>query len=667
LEQALCAVRRLILSNNRIDRLPRYLLEHLPYLTHLDLSDNALTWLDVGAFTNPSLSVIDLSGNRLRKIVSMTFLYLPALRRVDLARNVISYVYKFAFYRMCSDASRPITVSLRANRLDVDAVWKLLTTFEHLENAGCRVLVDLRANRIERFLTPETLAFVRRRVAAAAGSQLDAQAQLRHFRRWNHVTADLTGNRIRCDCALASELRAVDTVMEMIGANDSAAKGVESMTTSWRRLNCCEPIEYAGLSVGTFVDGMAPALCKSPAGTLKETPASYGVCSTLLSQSDLGDATVVNCSGRRLSEFPSISTQASNSTRLAVRTLDLSSNELRTVRADILRAQYPSLRVLLLHDNMITSLPVALVDGSLSLTSLTLAGNPLSCSCAQPWLSHANIVRLSMIVADWRDTRCADGRPLQRFTTAGYRCASPTESSQNPGIVWSIAVTLGSVLVIATGLTLIGLFVRLASWVASGRRRRAKVYDVISVDGGTGIGNRGPTAVLVVYCSADDDWVRSKLMPLLRQSSSSMPGAVRLSLKAIDTNRRRRGGDRQFRENFRRSLVECHLAVVVASSHLVSVISRNSDAVSGFFRDAGDGRFVYVSSGDRVDDADVQMVRRAFGRGVWIVTSDDDAVERMRAEMTSSTVQQRGQLPPLQVARDHLDAVNQQLINDEKY
>ena len=184
LEQALCAVRQLILSHNQIDRLPRYMLEHLPYLTHLDLSYNALTWLDVGAFTNPSLSVIDLSGNRLRKIVSMTFLYLPALRSVDLARNEISYVYKFAFYRMCSDASRPIAVSLRANRLDVDAVWKLLTTFEHLENDGCRVLVDLRDNSVERFLAPDTLAFVRKRVTAAADDLEDAPSQLQHFRRW---------------------------------------------------------------------------------------------------------------------------------------------------------------------------------------------------------------------------------------------------------------------------------------------------------------------------------------------------------------------------------------------------------------------------------------------------------------------------------------------------
>ena len=298
LEQALCAVRQLILSNNQLDRLPRYLLEHLPYLTHLDLSDNAMTWLDVGAFTNPSLSVIDLSGNKLRKIVSMTFLYLPALRSINLARNEISYVYKFAFYRMCSDASRPISVSLRSNRLDVDAVWKLMTTFEHLEDADCRVSVDLRGNRIRRFLAQETLRFVRERISeAAAADRDDAHAQLHHFRRWGHVTADLTGNRIRCDCPLAAEVKTVDTVLEMVWGNGSetTAAAADRITTSWRRLNCCDPVEYAGLTVGTFVDNVAPATCHNAP---REATSSNGICFTSPTQRDIreSETTTVNCS-----------------------------------------------------------------------------------------------------------------------------------------------------------------------------------------------------------------------------------------------------------------------------------------------------------------------------------------------------------------------------------
>jgi len=655
------------LSNNKIDRLPRYLLEHLPYLTHIDLSDNALTWLDVGAFTNPSLSVIDLSGNRLRKIVSMTFLYLPALTSVDLANNEISYVYKFAFYRMCNDASRPITVSLRDNQLDVDAVWKLLTTFEHLENPDCRVLVDLRDNRIERFLAPETIDFVRKRLAAAAADPEDAQAQLKHFRRWTHVTADLSGNRIRCDCALATELGATDSVLEMIGGNGSESE-VDLIARSWRRLNCCEPIEHAGLSVGTFVDSIAPTFCESYFSTPKELASSYGLCSNYASQDNLGKATTVNCSGKHLTEFPSIPTRASTSTETGVRTLDLSNNQLRAVRADILRALYPSLRVVLLHNNLITSLPVGLIDGaSLSLTSLTLAENPLTCDCAQPWLSHSNVVRLSTIVADWHDTKCADGRPLRRFSTSGYRCAGVTRSRRHPGTMWSVAVALGCLLVIGIGLTLIGFFVRLIRWAFGGRRRRTRIYDVISVDGGVETGSRMPIVVLVVYCSADDDWVRFKLMPLLRRSSSSMTSVVRLSLKTIDANRFQTGSRRQFVKNLRRSLAECHLAVVVVSSHLVDELSRRGDAVfSDFLRDSA-ARSLYVSADGDVGAGGVQTARRVFGSGVWCVTSDDDVIEQMRAEMTSLTTQPHRSRAPFHISRHREDANRQHSVTDEKY
>ena len=612
LEEALCAVRQLILSNNKIDRLPRYLLEHLPYLTHLDLSGNDLAWLDVGTFTNPSLSVIDLSRNKLRKIVSMTFLYLPALSSVDLAHNNISYVYKFAFYRMCSDASRPIKVSLRGNQLDDDAVWKLLTTFEHLENPGCRVLVDLRNNRIERFLAPERLAFVRKRVAAAVTDYQDAPSQLRHFRRWTHVTADLTGNRIRCDCALATELRITDTVLEMIGGNGSAA-GEDLITRSWRRIDCYGPIEHAGLSVGTFVDSIAPTICEPRSIPIESVP-DYGVCPTSASQEDLDKTTVVNCSGKHLSEFPSYSTRASTSTEIGVRTVDLSNNQLRTVLAHRLRTLYPSLRVLLLHDNLITSLPVALVDGSLSLTSLTLAGNPLTCDCAQPWLSHVNVVRMSTIVADWNDARCADGRPLHRFSTPDYRCASLSGTRRHPGIMWSIAVTFGSFLVIAMGLTLIGLVLRLARWATCRRRRRTRIYDAISVDGGAESGSRWTTVVLVVYCNADDEWVRSTLAPLLSQSATSTTSAIQLSLKMIDTDRLQTDS-RQFVDSLKRSLAECHLAVVVVSSNLVDEISRHGDAISGFLRDSAN-RCLYVSANGDVGAAGVQTARRTFGRGV---------------------------------------------------
>ena len=76
----------------------------------------------------------------------------------------------------------------------------------------------------------------------------------------------------------------------------------------------------------------------------------------------------------------------------------------------------------------------------------------------------ADLSLLSTIVADWDDARCSDGRPLRRFAAADYRCAvaAPTAGSGgHPGIAWTIAVTLGSILVLATALSLVGLTVRL--------------------------------------------------------------------------------------------------------------------------------------------------------------------------------------------------------------
>lgn len=360
---------------------------------------------------------------------------------------------------------------------------------------------------------------------------------------------------------------------------------------------------------------------------------------------------MVNCSGRHMVQFPPISTPVTAFTDVAVQTVDLSNNKLRVVRADILRALYPSLRVLLLNDNLITSLPVALIDGSL--TSLTLAGNPLKCDCAQPWLSQSNVVRLSAIVADWDKARCADGRPLQRFASSDYRCAAaaPTGNSRRASVVWSVGVTLFAVLLIATGLTIVGC-------VACGRRRRTKIYDVISVDG-----NKSTTVVLVMYCVADDDWIHSKLMPLLRQSSSSMTGVVRLSLKTIDTAGHRQTSSRQFVDNIRRSLTHCRLAVVVVSSNFVDEISRHDDAISGLLRDSA-VRCVYVSRDADVAGGGVETVRREFGPGVVLHASDDDVVERIRAEMTSSIVSQRQPRPFPE--RGHEDAIRQ-LMNDEKY
>ena len=89
--------------------------------------------MDVGSFKNSRLQHINLSHNNLVKLISMAFLFLPAISTVDLSYNRLNYLYKFPFYKTCGEKDQAISVDLRANRLDADAIWKMLGTFRHLE------------------------------------------------------------------------------------------------------------------------------------------------------------------------------------------------------------------------------------------------------------------------------------------------------------------------------------------------------------------------------------------------------------------------------------------------------------------------------------------------------------------------------------------------------
>jgi len=81
--------RKLLLQHNRLNRLPRDVIESLKQLVLINLSHNEIAWLDVGAFSSTSLRHVDLSHNALRKLISMTFLYLPAAEMIDLSYNQV--------------------------------------------------------------------------------------------------------------------------------------------------------------------------------------------------------------------------------------------------------------------------------------------------------------------------------------------------------------------------------------------------------------------------------------------------------------------------------------------------------------------------------------------------------------------------------------------------
>jgi len=398
LRGALCRVRRLLLSDNRIAHLPRYFVEHLPYLTQLDLSNNEITWLDVGALTSPSLISLNLSHNLLRKIVSMVFLYLPMIELIDLSSNYIGNVYKYAFYGMCNH-SRGAVVNLRGNKLRTDSLWKILATFQHLESQACSVDVDMGDNSVSHLLG-EALEFVQ--------NQLTSR-ELERFEHWNRVSVRLLGNHIHCDCRLFEELKVLDEVF--LAVNNATNSTCETLV-DWMKLKCSHPQKYIGLTIESFRNS---SNCTNR--TTSIACPLYCSCTTTYE--------AVNCSSRRLHEFPKYHSGSSTSSydlgNESIKglslgrwiSLDLSSNLLRTIRIVILR-QLLHVKELYLHNNRIVTLP-SYITMLPELRLLTLHGNPIHCQCSIAWLYGLSVGSVRL-VNDWEKIRCDDGTLIQNST-----------------------------------------------------------------------------------------------------------------------------------------------------------------------------------------------------------------------------------------------------------
>jgi len=89
-----------------------------------------------------------------------------------LIRTQINQIYKYAFYRLCKaddsldpdnqsrDHMRQVNISLRANRLESEVIFQMMTLFEQQQDAdgggssGCTLRTDLRENRIQYLLDP---------------------------------------------------------------------------------------------------------------------------------------------------------------------------------------------------------------------------------------------------------------------------------------------------------------------------------------------------------------------------------------------------------------------------------------------------------------------------------------------------------------------------------
>ncbi len=87
----------LVLKQNRISELGEDSFLGLENLISVDLSDNRISDIGLGVFSNQFLNEINVSGNALREIGQQTFLDLPILEVLDLSRNSIVGIKNGAF------------------------------------------------------------------------------------------------------------------------------------------------------------------------------------------------------------------------------------------------------------------------------------------------------------------------------------------------------------------------------------------------------------------------------------------------------------------------------------------------------------------------------------------------------------------------------------------
>lgn len=606
--RALCGIRELRLGHNRIAHLPRYVVEQLRCLNHIDLQHNDIFWLDVGIFTNPSLRTIDLSFNKIRKVISMAFLYLPSVVRIDLSNNEIGYMYKYAFYRLCKDDARSIRISLRANRLQSDGLWKMMSLFQHQENSACSVTVDLRDNHVTHFLG-DAAKQVRKEIT---------MVEMKRFHQWQKITVDLNGNDIQCDCTTAEELNLLSFVDRFYPyGNLSLRNNIDP----WKRLNCSGPPTLAGVSVAEFL-----ALSRCPQLNKFSCPAA---CDCHVDT--ITGVKAVNCSGRGLSDFPSFPVEnmtdvdlsyndlteltSSEEMRLQfLRSVDLSHNRLRMISRDAV-LQLSSLERLLLNDNELEAIPPE-IGQMTKLSNVSLRGNPFSCTCHDVWIPEV-VIRMRHVIHDFALIRCSDGTELSKGIAS--RAATCAHKFQPFGSVEVTHQSNSRILIVLVGI----LPIAGAAIVVTVYRHQTRAGASSSSPYRKGPWNKvetpDSTDIFLVYCAADEDWLKNHLLDVVWNQFPRC--SIRFHC------------DPEPMENVSRCVDESRITVIVTSADFFRSYSWTRESfrtslLEKISSQSQSGRFLVIGRGN-VEQLEKQEFRGQLGKVSRLSAGDCYFVENL--------------------------------------
>lgn len=543
----LAYVRRIDMAYNRLQTLPRDGLEHLLYLDSVNFTRNKINWLDVGAFNNPRLRVIDLSHNRLTKIISMVFLYLPALEQLDLSHNRINYIYKMAFYRTCKHG-QAMDINLEANSLREDAMVKIVNCFKHLQDTTCSLDVRLQHNAFEYFFQQPTLS-----LRANVQTQ-----QSKYFRVWDHVRFDVGQNALRCDCRMHADLGLLVDMRALV-AQDHFLHA--DNLDFWRELRCTEPSAYDAKPLRLFYD-LASETCGDPcpSGCECRAQASY---------------MTVDCSYRGLQQMPVSLPPGPKVVHFQgndfghVTRLPATYGESRAINfsfsgiTEISEAAWDTLvRVgsVDLQGNSLRSIPVDVSRRGACMRSIRLGRNPLRCGCGNEHVVRW-LLNCSDSLVDLDDIRCDDGS----FFLDAYGQACDDADDRDRSLAASITLTMISMaatfLLGVAALSLAYYFRRrlVACFLL---RQRPAWYRVHAAD------DTAQYDALVLYCRDDADAVLLDILPTLQRGGQY----ANLCLQHRDWS-----SENDTEENFSRSVGSCQAAVIVVSASWLQTDMQNDD------------------------------------------------------------------------------------------
>ncbi len=533
-EYTLAGIRTILLGFNHITSLPRYGIETLKSLEHIDLQHNRIAWLDVGTFKNSRLKTINLSHNKMVKLISMAFLYLPEIEYVDLSHNKLNYLYKYIFYKTCSPKEDTrLIINCDHNQLESDSIWKLLSTFRHLEGTTCSVDVKLRHNQITHLLG-DALETYQRHLSYYDFS---------YFRTWDHVHFDINNNPIDCDCSLYDDAETLKGIYSTFVGNFTH----KSNLNFWEHLTCSHPTTIEGRQL---TDVLPDIKCKV-------TDFCPTLCDCVYIPSR--ERYIVNCSGRDLKQFPAsfpsglkevylqgnkLHSVFANISLYDVVYLDLSNNELAYIDR-LVWQKLISIPVVLLYDNRLSRLPRrSLQEAELKTHNLSLVGNLFGCTCEDVWLkawllNHSHVIQGAMslrcgpgslqgkiiVQVDDNDFDCPSATLEDPNVFRGYETSSPSFIYHtSPAIQVSAPIPIINILIFILAPSMFLGFI-IATLVYRFRHRirihaihqwRPRHLDEDSID--------VKHDIFISFCHSDNKWVRKDLVQ--RLTSHSPPYTV---------------------------------------------------------------------------------------------------------------------------------------------